>query len=95
MNSLFFTAMMVMATVVAALLRKYHEPTLRASITRVLPQELPMIAIRPERLSGRASGGGCLHDVGPGDGNASKKIRIPDTRRGYLLRDGHDVGPYP
>ena len=54
------------ATVVAAFLHKYHGPTFRASITRVLPEELPMIAISPERLSGRASGGGFETNTWPG-----------------------------
>jgi nitroimidazol reductase NimA-like FMN-containing flavoprotein (pyridoxamine 5'-phosphate oxidase superfamily) len=54
------------AAVVAALIHKYREPVFSASITTVLPQEHPVIAIVPQRLSGRAAGGGFETNTRPG-----------------------------
>jgi len=54
------------APVVAAFLRKYREPAFAAAITTVLPTEHPMFAVVPERLSGRASGGGFAANTQPG-----------------------------
>lgn len=53
--------------VVAALLRKYHtESALGASTPSVLPKEHPIVAITPQRLTGRASGGGLTPKTRPG-----------------------------
>jgi nitroimidazol reductase NimA-like FMN-containing flavoprotein (pyridoxamine 5'-phosphate oxidase superfamily) len=54
------------ADVIAALIRKYRAPALAASITTVLPAEHPVIAVTPERLTGRASGGGFEANTNPG-----------------------------
>lgn len=56
----------VRAPVVAAFLHKYRAPALAAAITAVLPTEHPMFAVVPERLSGRASGGGFEANTLPG-----------------------------
>jgi len=54
------------APVVAAFLRKYRAPALAAAITSVLPTERPLIAVAPERITGRASGGGFSANMLPG-----------------------------
>jgi nitroimidazol reductase NimA-like FMN-containing flavoprotein (pyridoxamine 5'-phosphate oxidase superfamily) len=55
------------ADVVAALLAKYHtESALGFSSPSVFPQERFVIAITPEDLSGRASGGGLSSTTRPG-----------------------------
>jgi len=54
------------AEVVAAFLRKYRAPALAATITSVLPTEHPMFAVLPERMTGRASGGGFEANTLPG-----------------------------
>ncbi len=54
------------APVVAAFLHKYRAPALAAAITSVLPSERPLIAVVPERITGRASGGGFAANTLPG-----------------------------
>lgn len=55
------------AEVVAALLHKYHsESPLGSSNPSILPEEHPIIAITPERLTGRASGRGLSAESRPG-----------------------------
>lgn len=45
------------ADVIAALLHKYEEPVLGISRPRILYREYPVMAITPQRITGRASGG--------------------------------------
>lgn len=53
--------------VVAALLRKYHSETaLGSSTPSILPTEYPIVAITPESVTGRASGGGLTSKTRPG-----------------------------
>lgn len=55
------------AEVVAALLRKYHaESALGTGQPRILPKETPVISIAPDRMEGRASGGGLSTPTRPG-----------------------------
>lgn len=53
--------------VVAALLRKYHTETAMGSPSpSMLPVEHPIVAITPESITGRASGGGLTTKTRPG-----------------------------
>ena len=55
------------ANIVGALLAKYHsESVLGFSSPSIFPEERYLIAITPERLSGRASGGGLSTETRPG-----------------------------
>ena len=55
------------AEAVAALLAKYHtESALGFSAPAVYPEERPVVAITPEKITGRASGGGLSAATRPG-----------------------------
>jgi nitroimidazol reductase NimA-like FMN-containing flavoprotein (pyridoxamine 5'-phosphate oxidase superfamily) len=55
------------ATIVAALLHKYHTDTvLGASTPSIVPTDLPIVGITPEDVAGRASGGGLTSKTRPG-----------------------------
>ena len=54
------------AEVIAGLLRKYEEPVLGISRPKILFREYPVMAITPERMTGRASGGGLTGRTLPG-----------------------------
>jgi nitroimidazol reductase NimA-like FMN-containing flavoprotein (pyridoxamine 5'-phosphate oxidase superfamily) len=53
--------------VVEALLHKYHTDTvLGASTPSIVPTDLPIVAVTPESVTGRASGGGLTSKTRPG-----------------------------
>jgi nitroimidazol reductase NimA-like FMN-containing flavoprotein (pyridoxamine 5'-phosphate oxidase superfamily) len=55
------------AEVIAALLAKYHSETAFGfSAPAVFPEERPVVAITPEQVTGRASGGGLSAATRPG-----------------------------
>jgi hypothetical protein len=55
------------AEAIAALLAKYHSETaLGFSAPAVFPEERPVLAITPEQVTGRASGGGLSAATRPG-----------------------------
>lgn len=54
------------ADVIAALLHKYEEPVLGISRPRILHRDYPVMAIIPDRMTGRASGGGLSERTLPG-----------------------------
>lgn len=62
----FVTDPSIEADVIAALLHKYREPVIGISSPRILHRDYPIMAIVPQRMTGRASGSGIGEVTHPG-----------------------------